>query len=81
MQNPKPATFNTVLNDTEGTTWELPTGAIARLGKGFQNYNGDCEMALSHLMAHFWQVMVLMAHAYYGMWILSFNSSRHTHKI
>ncbi len=47
MQNPKPAIFNTVPNDTEGTTWELPTGAIARLGKGFQDYDGDCEMALS----------------------------------
>ncbi len=47
MPNPKPATFNTFPNDTEGTTWELPTGAIARLGKGFQNYDGDCEMALS----------------------------------
>ena len=47
MQNPKPATFNAVPNDTVGTTWALPAGAIARLGKGFQNYNGKCEIALS----------------------------------
>ena len=47
MQNPKPATFNAVSNDTVGTTWALPAGAIARLGKGFQNYNGKCEIALS----------------------------------
>ncbi len=48
MQDPKPATFNTVPNETEGTTWELPTGAIARLGKGFQQpYQDDNDIALS----------------------------------
>ena len=47
MQNPQPAPFNAVPNDTVGTTWALPAGAIARLGKGFQNYNGKCEIALS----------------------------------
>ena len=36
MQNPKPATINTVPNDTLGTTWALPVSTIARLGKGFQ---------------------------------------------
>lgn len=36
MQNPKPATFNAVPNDTVGTTWALPAGAIVRLGKGFE---------------------------------------------
>ncbi len=33
-QNRKPAPFNVVPGDTEGTTWALPDGAIARLGKG-----------------------------------------------
>ena len=33
-QNRKPAPFNVVPGDTEGTTWALPEGAIARLGKG-----------------------------------------------
>ncbi len=32
-QNRKPAPFNVVPGDTEGTTWALPEGAIARLGK------------------------------------------------
>ena len=34
--NPKrrPAPFNVVPSDTEGITWALPEGAIARLGKG-----------------------------------------------
>ena len=33
-QNRRPAPFNVVPGDTEGTTWALPEGAIARLGKG-----------------------------------------------
>ena len=33
-QNRRPAPFNVVPSDTEGTTWALPEGAIARLGKG-----------------------------------------------
>ena len=33
-QNRRPAPFNAVSDDTEGTTWALPEGAIARLGKG-----------------------------------------------
>ena len=33
-QNRKPAPFNVVPGDTEGITWALPEGAIARLGKG-----------------------------------------------
>ena len=32
-QNRRPAPFNVVPGDTEGTTWALPEGAIARLGK------------------------------------------------
>ena len=33
-QNQRPVPFNVVSDDTEGTTWALPEGAIARLGKG-----------------------------------------------
>ena len=33
-QNRRPAPFNVVPGDTEGITWALPEGAIARLGKG-----------------------------------------------
>ena len=33
-QNRRPASFNVVPGDTEGTTWALPEGAIARFGKG-----------------------------------------------
>lgn len=47
MQNPKPATFNAIPNDTEGTTWTLPEGAMARLGKGMQPYQEGHDMALS----------------------------------
>ena len=32
-QNQRHAPFNVVPGDTEGTTWALPEGAIARLGK------------------------------------------------
>ena len=34
MQNRKLAPFNVVSDDPTGTTWALPEGAIARLGKG-----------------------------------------------
>ena len=34
MQSRRPASFNVVQGDTIGTTWALPEGAIARLGKG-----------------------------------------------
>ena len=34
MQSRRPASFNVVQGDTMGTTWALPEGAIARLGKG-----------------------------------------------
>lgn len=47
MKNPKPAPFNVVSNDTLGTIWALPEGAIARLGKGFQRYQGDNDIVLS----------------------------------
>ena len=33
-QNRRPAPFHVVSGDTEGITWALPEGAIARLGKG-----------------------------------------------
>ena len=35
MQNPKPAPFNVVPDDPTGTTWALPEGTLARLGKGY----------------------------------------------
>ncbi|MDD9974973.1 MAG: WD40 repeat domain-containing protein [Candidatus Poribacteria bacterium] len=34
MQNRRPASLNVVPEDTIGTTWALPEGAIARFGKG-----------------------------------------------
>ena len=33
-QNKQPTPKNVVPGDTEGITWALPEGAIARLGKG-----------------------------------------------
>lgn len=48
MQDRRPAPLNVVPEDTTGTTWALPEGAIARLGKGFQSYqNDDSDVALS----------------------------------
>ena len=47
MQTSRPMLFNVAPNDTIGTTWALPDGAIARLGKGSQGYQGDSEIALS----------------------------------
>ena len=39
-QNKRPAPFNVVPGDPEGTTWALPEGAIARLGKGIALSSG-----------------------------------------
>ena len=47
-QNRKHAPFNVVPGDTEGTTWALPEGAIARLGKG-----KHCNIALSPNSTYF----------------------------
>ena len=47
MQNRRPAPFNVVPEDTTGTTWALPEDAIVRLGKGFQSYQNDSDIALS----------------------------------
>ena len=44
MQNRRPAPFNVVPEDTMGTTWALPEGAIARLGKGSVN-QGDVKVS------------------------------------
>ena len=44
MLNLKPATFNFVPNDTIGTTWDLPKGAIARFGKGAMD-QGDVKLS------------------------------------
>ncbi len=53
MQNRRPASLNVVPKDTIGTTWALPEGAIARLGKGFQSYRNDSDIALSSDGAYF----------------------------
>ena len=45
-QNRKPAPFNVVSGDPEGTTWALPEGAIARLGKGINLSSGGPKLAL-----------------------------------
>ena len=47
MQYPKPAPLNVVPDDSTGTTWALPEGAITRLGKGFHRPSGTREIALS----------------------------------
>ena len=48
MQNRRPAPFNVVPEDTTGTTWALPEGAIVRLGKGVLNSGPDLDsVALS----------------------------------
>ncbi|MYF99298.1 hypothetical protein F4212_09220 [Candidatus Poribacteria bacterium] len=47
MPNPKPAPLNFTPNDPTGAKWALPEGAIARLGKGYQDYSSDSEIALS----------------------------------
>ena len=44
MQNRKPAPFNVVPEDTMGTTWALPEGAIARFGKGSVD-EGDVKVS------------------------------------
>ena len=45
-QNRRPAPFNVVPNDTEGITWALPDGAIARLGKGVHAQpGGDVKLS------------------------------------
>ena len=53
MQNRRPAPLNVIPDDPEGTTWALPEGAIARLGKGFQSYQNDSDIALSPDGAYF----------------------------
>lgn len=44
-KNKKPAPFNVVQGDTEGTTWALPEGAIARFGKGIVLSSGGPKLA------------------------------------
>lgn len=53
MQNRRPAPLNVVQGDPEGITWALPEGAIVRLGKGFQSYQNDSDIALSPDGAYF----------------------------
>ncbi len=47
MPNPKPAPLNFNPDDPTGATWALPEGAIARIGKGYQDYNTDREISVS----------------------------------
>ena len=53
MQNRRPASLNVVPEDTIGATWALPEGAIVRLGKGFQSYQNNSDIALSPDGAYF----------------------------
>ena len=46
MQNRRPAPLNVIPNDPEGTTWALPEGAIARLGKGVASSGPGPKLAL-----------------------------------
>ena len=46
MQNRRPAPFNVVPKDPTGTTWALPEGAIARLGKGIASSGPGPKLAL-----------------------------------
>ena len=46
MQSRRPAPLNVVPSDSEGTTWALPEGAIARLGKGIVLSGGGPKLAL-----------------------------------
>ena len=46
MQSRRPAPLNVVPSDPEGTTWALPEGAIARLGKGIALSGAGPKLAL-----------------------------------
>ena len=46
MQNRRPAPLNVVPEDTIGTTWALPEGAIARLGKGVASSGAGPKLVL-----------------------------------
>ncbi len=46
MQSRRPAPLNVVPGDPEGTTWALPEGAIARLGKGIVLSGAGPKLAL-----------------------------------
>ncbi len=67
MQNRRPAPFNVVAADTMGTTWALPEGAIARLGKGSVD-QGDIKVspdgtyfAVGTLMGLWWYDVASMS--------------------
>ena len=46
MQSRRPAPFNVVSGDPEGTTWALPEGAIDRFGKGIALSGAGPKLAL-----------------------------------
>ena len=67
MRDRKPASFNVVPEDTIGTTWALPEGAIARFGKGDVN-QGDVKLspdgsffAVGTLMGLWWYDVLSMS--------------------
>ncbi|MCG9130902.1 hypothetical protein J5I95_04380 [Candidatus Poribacteria bacterium] len=67
MQNRRPAPFNVVPEDTMGTTWALPKGAIARFGKGSVD-QGDVKVspdgtyfAVGTLMGLWWYDVASMS--------------------
>ena len=67
MPNPKPAPFNVVPEDTIGTTWALPEGAIVRFGKGDVD-EGDVKLspdstyfAVGTLMGLWWYDVLSMS--------------------
>ena len=67
MQNQRPAPFNVVPEDTMGTTWALPEGAIARFGKGDVD-QGDVKVspdgtyfAVGTLMGLWWYDVASMS--------------------
>ena len=67
MQDRRPAPLNVVPEDTTGTTWALPEGAIARLGKG-SVYQGDVKVspddtyfAVGTLMGLWWYDVASMS--------------------
>lgn len=62
MQSRRPAPLNVVQGDSEGTTWALPEGAIARFGKGIPKFNeilapGGTYFAVATRMGLWWYEM------------------------
>ena len=65
-QNRRPAPFNVVPSDPEGTTWALPEGAMARLGKGIALSSGGPKLGLPPGGVYF-AVLTRIGLWWYGM--------------